>query len=62
MTQMNNRTRVRDNMLAMDRRSHAYGEDTTAAAMMVMLTRARMSSRRGLTVRDRVRLINTWLW
>jgi len=49
-------------MMAMDRRSHVMGQDTTSANMMVMLTRASKEFRGKMPPKIRMKKINSWLW
>lgn len=53
---------VRNNMMAMDQRSHVMGQDTTSANMMVMLTRASKEFRGKMPRKIRMKKINSWLW
>jgi hypothetical protein len=50
---------VKDNMMAMDIRSYAYGQDRNSANQMNMLTRARYKNK-PLSIKTRMKLINTW--
>jgi hypothetical protein len=45
----------------MDKKSHGYGIDNVSANMMNMLTRAKKNNKK-MTPKQKMKLINTWLW
>lgn len=51
---------VKDNMLAMDKRSYGYGVDTNSANQMRQLVQLRKLNKGKLTNKKRMSIINSW--